>query len=251
MGIKLGYLKSENQFLVTEFDKNTQSLNKKTIDVVEIKETPLNLLLIDENLNQESLVGILEGEKKFYPILEAKSLGIDLSHFDTLSADDCADIYSKVNSRWTLNNNIKTIEEVYNTITHLRNLWFNDRNAFFEELWFLVKNNLGTQGLTIIFNDLKEPENKEKDKPSLVHSFVTGDKLPNIFEGTPRESELMASYAKDFNNSFEITELDLTKGRLVATCQIGLSPILMMAELSSFTQLQKSLMTALFSGLQD
>lgn len=250
MGIKIGYLKSENQFLVTDFDKNSQALNKKTLDVVELKETALNLLLIDESLEEELFANLLEGEKKFYPILEAKTFGIDLDTFDSFRSADFIDLYTKVQSRWTLSNNIQTIEQIYGVINYMKNLWLNDRGSFFEELWFTIKTNLGTNALTIIFNDLKEAQNKEKDKPSLIHSFVTGEKLPNIFEGAEKEAELMKSYAQDFGNAFEVTEFDPTKGRLVATSQIGLSPILIMAELSSFTQLQKSLMVALFSGLQ-
>lgn len=250
MGIKIGYLKSENQFLLTELDTNDQTLNRKTLDIVELKEAALSLLLIDEGLKDENFANLLEEEKKYYPIVEAQTVGVDLEAFESLQSTDFLNLYTKIQTRWVLNNNIQTIEQIYGTINYMRELWINDRGSFFEELWFMIKTNLGTSSLTIVFNDLKEAMNKEKDKPSLIHSMVTGEKLPNIFEGSEKETELMKSYASDFGNAFEVTEYDSSKGRLVATSQIGLSPILIMAELASFTQLQKSLMFSLFSGLQ-
>ena len=68
----------------------------------------------------------------------------------------------------------------------------NDRNAFFEELWFILKTNLATHELNIIFHDLKEPTEKQKEKGAksqLCYSFVSGKKTPQIFDGKEKEDD--------------------------------------------------------------
>src|SRR5690606_6425631 len=132
----------------------------------------LSLLLIDEGLKDENFANLLEEEKKYYPIVEAQTVGVDLEAFESLQSTDFLNLYTKIQTRWVLNNNIQTIEQIYGTINYMRELWINDRGSFFEELWFMIKTNLGTSSLTIVFNDLKEAMNKEKDKPSLIHSMV-------------------------------------------------------------------------------
>lgn len=250
MAITIGYLKSENQFLTATLNQSTQSFEKKTLDIVEIKETPLNLLIIDQALDLSGLAHTLEGEKKFYPIIQSNEAQMDLNLFDIASYQEFAGIYSKAATRWILNNNIHLIENFTSTVNHLKNLWLRDRNSFFEELWFVLKTNLATHHLTLVFNDLKEPENKDKDKPSLVQNFVTGEKIPQTFEGSGKESELMKSYQKDFGAPFDITDYSGNTGKLVATSQIDMSPILIMAEISSMNQLQSSILKGLFNGLQ-
>lgn len=253
MEIKVGYLKSKNQIALKTIDRVNKSVESILFDALDLKEHNLSALLLDDNGDVSELQTLLEEEEKFYPIISAKSLGLDWEVFEKLEADDLLDIYSKVNARWILNNNIKTIEQVYGLIKYLRNLWIQDRNAFFEELWFILKTNLATNELTLIFNDVKEPSDSQKqkgEKPKLVHSFVSGTKTPQIFDGTEKESKIMSDYEKDFHDIFTITEFDSNQGQLIATSKIDLSPILIMAKLNTFNQLQQSILIALFSGLQ-
>lgn len=173
--------------------------------------------------------------------------------FEYLNIEELLDIYSRVNARWILNNNIKTIEQIYSLISYLKDLWINDRNSFFEELWFILKTNLATHELSLIFNDLKEiPEQQKQkgEKPKLCHSFVSGLRSPQIFDGTEKENQIMSDYENDFNDVFNITEFDSNSGNLIATSKIDLSPILLMARINTFNQLQQSILIALFSGLQ-
>ena len=60
----------------------------------------------------------------------------------------------------------------------------------------------------------------------------------------------MKDYDKDFNDVFSVTEFDSDQGHLVATARIELSPLLIMAKLNTFNQLQQSILIALFTGLQ-
>ena len=119
-------------------------------------------------------------------------------------------------------------------------------------MWFFIKTNLATLELTIVFNDLKEPTEKQVekgDKPKLCHSFVKGSKLPQIFDGTEAQDKLMSEYEREFTEAFNITEYNSELGQLVFCSSIEKSPILVMAELSSFNQVQKSVLISLFSGL--
>lgn len=253
MGIKIGFVKSINQVVLKDIDKANKTTNSMICDIVELKDKDLGLLLFDEKDELDDLQSLFEDEGKYYPVAPANSLGLEKEVFEDLGADELLDVYTRVNARWILNNNIKTIEQIYSLITYLKDMWINDRNSFFEELWFILKTNLATHELTIIFNDVKEPSDKQKDKgekPKLCHSFVAGAKSPQIFDGTAKEEKIMADYDKDFNDIFSITEFDSNNGHLIATSKIDLSPILIMAKLNTFNQLQQSILIALFSGLQ-
>lgn len=251
MKLNIGFIKSEGQFLLKELDTDNSSVESKILDTVDIKESPMNLMFFGGENAPEGLQKTILDENKFYPILSADTLGLSTDSFESLSFEELSDLYAKVNARWILNNNVKTIEQVYSVITYLRDMWSSDRNAFFEELWFLIKTNLATSDLTIVFHDVKETDPEKGEKPSLIYSFAHGKKAPQIFEGGEREAAIMKEYDKDFSENFEITEFDSSKGNLVATVKIGLSPILIMAKLKTFNQLQRSILIALFSGLQD
>lgn len=253
MGIKIGFVRSSNQVILKDIDKANKTADSMIFDIVELKDKDLSMLLFDQNDELDELSSLFEDEGKYYPVAAANPLGLEKDIFEDLGADELIDVYARINARWILNNNIKTIEQVYSLITYLKDLWINDRNSFFEELWFILKTNLATHELNIIFNDVKEPSEKQKEKgekPKLVHSFVAGVKSPQIFDGTAKEDKIMADYDKDFNEIFSITEFDSNTGHLIATSKIDLSPILIMAKLNTFNQLQQSILIALFSGLQ-
>lgn len=253
MKVKIGFLKSSNQVAAKIINKSDMSMDSIVFDIVELKDHELNLLLLDKNDDVSELQNILDDESKYYPVVAGNSLGVEKDVFEYLNIEELLDIYSRVNARWILNNNIKTIEQIYSLISYLKDLWINDRNSFFEELWFILKTNLATHELSLIFNDLKEiPEQQKQkgEKPKLCHSFVSGLRSPQIFDGTEKENQIMSDYENDFNDVFNITEFDSNSGNLIATSKIDLSPILLMARINTFNQLQQSILIALFSGLQ-
>lgn len=250
MLLNIGLISSENQLTIKTVT-NT-GVESKIMDLVGLKEENLNMLLVDESLNLESFQKSLNDEHKFYPILSLDSVNMNQDSFNALNANELEVLFTKVSSRWILSNNIKTIEQVYPTISYLKNLWVQDRNSFFDEVWFLIKTNLATSELNIIFHDLKEPTQKQQekgDKPSLCYSYVQGKKVPNLFQGKEKEAKLMQEYEKEFSEVFNVTEYNAEKGQLVICSKIELSPILIMARLDDFNQLQKSILIALFTGL--
>jgi hypothetical protein len=250
MLLNIGIITSENQLTIKTV--STDSVDSKLVDLVGLKEESLQMLLIDETVNLESFQKSLNDENKFYPILNLESVNLDKDSIELLSGPDLIKLFSKVSTRWILNNNIKTIEQIYPTVSYLKNMWVQDRNSFFDEIWFLLKTNLATNELNIIFHDLKEPTQKQQekgDKPTLCYSYVQGTKIPNLFQGKEKEAMLMKEYEKEFSEVFNVTEYNADKGQLVICSKIELSPILIMAKLDSFNQLQRSILIALFTGL--
>lgn len=254
MLLRIAMVISENQMSLKELNLATNTIESKIIDTISIPEQNLNLLFLDETDDLTSLTNTIEKENKFYPIALLQSLELDKDAFEMLDAESLQALYNKVTNRWILNNNVKTIEQLYPTITYLKDMWIKDRNSFFEELWFIVKTNIASTELNIIFHDLKEPTVKQEEKgekPKLCYSYVQGEKIPNLFEGKDKEALLMKEYDGDFNDFFNITEYSKEKHQFTACAKIGLSPVLIMAKMPNFNQLQQSILIALFTGLQD
>ncbi len=254
MLLTLAIVNSDHQINLNQLDLSNMGISNKRIDSVGLVDENINTLLYDQEDELPSVLPLLEKEEKFYPIAPIQSLQMDKASLEKLDGQQMLDIYNKVSTRWILNNNMKMVEQLYPTITYLKDLWVKNRNSFFEELWFILKTNLATTHLNIVFHDLKEPTEKQVEKgekPKLCYSYVEGNKLPTLFDGKDKEAMLMKEYENEFEDFFNITEYNKERGQLVACAKIGLSPILIMAELPSFNQLQQSILISLFTGLQD
>lgn len=244
MTIKLGFLKSLNQFIYTEIQSHEQEIKTETRDLSEIADSNLDLLILDESIDLNASLNYLEREKKYYPIIEGKNIGLNYEKFESLNAKDLLHFFEKIHNRYILNNNLILIENFYKTQKHLNDLWKKDRNGFFEELWFTIKQNLPIQNLMILFNNLDE-----KDKPSLTLSYVKGEKNPEIFYADAKEKALMDHYKNHFGKVFDIAFYDKEKGELSITAEIGLSPILLIGKTRDLSSLQISLLKGIFQGI--
>lgn len=253
MQLDIGVIQSENSMNIYSINTENNEFQTKRLETQNIKDQKLDLLLFDENDQLDQLSSMIEKENQFYPISTLTALNLNKDSFGMLEGAELVSLHAKSLNRWLLNNNIQTIEQIYTSITYLKDLWIKDRNSFFEELWFLIKRNIAANDLTIIFHDLKELSKKQEEKgekPSLCYSKVTGTKIPNLKVGKEAEAHLMSEYEKEFNDFFNITEFSKEKSQFVACAKIGLSPILIMAKISQLNQLQQSILVALFSGLQ-
>lgn len=250
MDLNIGFIKSESQLNVLKLDTTTQEIESNIVDTIDIAKSNLNLLFYKNDEDIEGLKKVIDEENKFYPVLDSNSFGINYDDFSSFQSNDILELYSKVSTRWLLNNNIQTIEQIYGLITYLRDLWANDRSNFFEELWYLIKTNLGTTDLSLIFHDVTEENPEKNEKAQLKYSICKGKKSPEIFDAKESEEVVMNEYKNDFHEEFQITEYNSQKGQLVASIRIGLSPILIMAKVPQFNQLQQSVLIALFSGLK-
>lgn len=249
MDLNIGFVKSESQFHMLKLDTDAQEVSSNILDTIQIKETDLNLLFYSEGQELDGLNSTFNEENKFYPVFNADSLGIKLDEFENFQANDLLNLYSKATTRWILNNNIQTIEQLYSLVTYLKDLWQNDRNNFFEELWYILKTNLGTTELSLIFHDLIEGNEEKNEKAALKYSVCRGKKSPEIFDAKESENKIMEEYKNEFSEQFQVTEYNSNKGQFVATIRIGLSPILIMAKVPQLNQLQQSILIGLFTGL--
>ena len=251
----LGFVRSASQILIKELDWVQNKLDSRIIDVTDLPDQNIQGLYIEDNEHFSSLVSILEKEKSLYPILDAKDDQINYGTFENLSADQLRDLYSKISNRWVLGQNLNSIENFSAHISHFKSLWLKDRITYFEELWYWLKRNLGATELTIIFNDVikaeeKDENNEKKERPKLVQSIISGTKKAHFQQGGAKEKELMSHYIEKFHDVFEVTEFNSQKGQFVATAQIERSPMIFMARSTQLNQLQKSVLTGLFNGLQ-
>jgi hypothetical protein len=255
MIINVGFIVNESQMTVKSLNTDKKTMADKRIDLISLPEESIDALFYKEALlDNNNISHILDKEQKFYPLYNFESLSLSADDLEAFDYDQVFDIYQKAAARWILNNNLKSIEQAYPTLTYLKDLYIKDRNSFFEELWFILKQNLATQDLNIIFHDLKEPTEKQAEKgekPKLCYSYVQGNKLPNLFAGKDKEALIMQEYEKEFTNFFNITDFNKEKGQLIACAKIGLSPVLLMANIPSFNQLQQSVLISLFTGLQE
>jgi hypothetical protein len=255
MIISIGFVRSASQVLIKELDWAQNSLDSRLIDVTDLPDFNLQALFIHDNEHFNSMVGLLEKEKAFYPILDAKDESLEYTAFENLPAQAFKDLYLKVLNRWTMHQNFNSLENIWSITNHFRDLWKKDRLSYFEEMFYWIKRNIGAVDLTIIFNDVikseeKDENNEKKERPKLVQSLLSGTKKGNFHQGGTKEKELMQSYLDKFHDVFEITEFQATKGQFVATAQIERSPMIFMARVPQLNQLQRSLLEALFNGLQ-
>lgn len=255
MIISLGFIRSNSQIVIRELNWNQNSIESRIVDVTDLPDQNLQGLFIQDNEHYSSLVNLLEKEKAFYPIIDARAENLTLSGFEELPPQQFKDHYSKILNRWTIHQNFSSLENIWQITTHFRNLWKKDRLSFFEELWYWLKRNLGSTDLTILFNDVakteeKDENNEKKERPKLVQTLLTGTKKANYHQGSAKEKELMQTYIDKFHEVFEVTEFNSVKGQFVATAQIERSPMIFMARTAQLNQLQRTLLAALFNGLQ-
>lgn len=255
MIISLGFVRSTSQLLIKDFDWVKNSLESRLIDIVDMEDQNLSGLFVEDDDHFSSLVSILEKEKSFYPIIDARNEDLSFTSFEQMGAHAFKELALKVINRWTMIQNFNSIENAYKVITHFRELWQKDRLSFFEEFWYWMKRNLGAIDLSIIFNDVtsveeKDDNNEKKERPKLTQSIISGTKKGYFLTGGAKEKELMSSYFNQSQLSFEVTEMDSKKGQFVATAQIERSPILMMARVPNLNQLQRTTLAAILNGLE-
>lgn len=247
MDIAIGFAKSEAEVLVQQIDLINKTNTYKIIDANSAKEEALNTLISPSADWIKTME--LDQEQDLYPILESNQAGFDFEKFEQADADSLSRFYQKQVGAWVLKKNLDLIEGMFTTTNRLRSLWTGDRLAFFEDLWTLLKKNLGTTELSLLFNDIEEIQGKdETKKQKLVQSVLTGKKTPEFKKANEHEIALMGEFKN--TETFTIHTLNLDKNEFVATVMIDKSPILMMAKIPSFNEIQKALLNGIFKGLE-
>ncbi len=255
MQLTLGYVRSGSQILLKDLDWEQNQVSTRLIDATDLPDQGLQGLFVSETEHFGQLMNLLEKEKAHAPILEAGPWKLGYSDFEALPAFQFRELAEKVVGRWQAAHNFQSVEDLCAMNTHLRVLWHKDRLAFFEELWHWLKRNLGAVDLSLVFNDVVQAEAKTEEgarevRPKLTQSLLTGRRTANFVPGGGREQALMERYLDKWNEGFEVTEWDAQKGRFVATVMLEKSPIIIMGRVLAFNQMQRSLLTGLFKGLQ-
>jgi len=247
MDFTLLYTKNMQQAVIRTFKQN-ENTNSKIVDLAEAKQYPINgYIFAEDQKNEDFLIG-LENEIKFYPIRSSSEFNLSLESFEKLNYDEARKIFDKMRENWIIQNNISLMEEIFKVRNHLLGLWPNDRSGFFEELWFILKSNLGASNLKLIYNDMVKSKN-ENEKNKLIKVKVRGERYPELASCDEMDEQVLKSYEKDFGNFFDITDYNKEKGQLVICSTIKKSPVLIMANVYQLTRLQKALLSSLFEGL--
>ncbi len=250
MQFSLAYVKSNQQFILQTFSQNVENNSIKIMDLEFLKKESIQGIIVpNELLQDDTLFTTLTEECKFAPIKASEEIGLNSDSFEGLNYETAKSTYEGLVNNWTLQNNINLLDELFPVLTHLKGLFPNDRTAFFEELWFLLKTNLGAHNLKMIYNHMKKGK-KDGEKNQLIQVKIDGNRHPEPQPGDEFSSQLMSVYKNSFENIFEVADFDPHKGELVLTATINKSPVIIMANVTQFSRLQKSLIKAIFTGLQ-
>ena len=247
MDFNLLFTKNLQQGILRTF-KRYENPSSKIIEINEARTLPLQGLIFSDELKNDDFLTGLESELKFYPIRSSSEFSLSADVFEKMSYDDARIVFDKMRENWILQNNISMIEEMFKVRNHLLSLWPNDRAGFFEELWFILKTNLGATNIKLIYNDLIKAKN-DNEKNKLVKVKIIGERFPEMTSVDEMDEVVLKSYEKEFGNTFDITDYNKEKGQLVICGTIKKSPVLIMANVYQLTRLQKAIISSLFDGL--
>jgi hypothetical protein len=242
MDFTLAFTRSLEQIIVREFSEDNSG-KSKIVNLEDVKDYAVDGLIAVEQFAQG-----LENDLKFYPIRSAVEFNLSAESFEKMDYASAKNIFDKMRENWILQNNLTLIEELFKTRQHLISLWPNDRSGFFEELWFILRSNLGAKNLVFIYNDIIKSKN-EHEKNKLIKVKVRGNRFPELTTVDEMDEMVLKNYEKNFGNIFDITDYNKEKGQLVICASVKKSPILMMANISQLTRMQKAVLSSLFEGL--
>lgn len=249
MKLRIQYIRSEQQYLERTFDTEALPEKAKIFDLESLHQNPGDLVLFNKDCSDKSLVlSELDKVAKFTTIKEIEDSTLTFEQFESMTAQEAFNQFAKLKDQWCLHNNLQTIEELFSVTTHLKKLFPNDRSTFMEELWFILKRNLGFNTLKVIYNDLEKAQS-ENEKDKLVRVQIENIPNPGPVSAGAFGDQLMNHFDRHFGNAFEINSFDANKGELVALATIQKSPVIIMGNVANFTRLQKSLLKAIFTGI--
>lgn len=244
----IGILKSPHQFTQLSFSVDSEKPESEVHDIDDLSRAEIDACFYPKATLDEQGPIILGEIVKSIPVRSLEEVGLTDLDEKQVTAENIHEALKKAYGPWTLHNNISLIDELFKVIPHLNQLWPNERTTFFEELWHLLKLNLGTTELKIIFNTVQAAE-KEGQKDKLSRAMVSGTRVGHPLEGGDVESQIMEHYSQEFHKVFDVIDYNMDKGELVAAATIKKSPVLIMAKLPQLTKLQQAIVNSLFEGL--
>ena len=249
MNFSLAFIKNDQQFMLQSFNGESAESKAKHINLEDLSSHMVQAIFIPQDIvGSEEINNALEQEVNKVAILPIDEQTLSADDFDSLKMDQALPLFKKTYTPWVLKNNLSLLETIVPTSNHLKSLWPNDRTAFFEELWHVLRKVLGARTLKLAYNHMQKAQ-KEHEKNKLIRVIVEGDKNPQPVENKELGEALFKNYEGKFNDHFEIYEVS-DDNQVVCLANINSSPIIIMAETYGITPIQKSLLTALFDILQ-
>lgn len=249
MNFSLAFIKNDQQFMLQNFNTNSEDSKAKYINLEELTAHCVQAIFIPQEItDSEEISNALEQEMNKVAILPIDNQTLSAEDFDTLKKEQAIQLFQKTYTPWVLKNNLTLLEKIVPTSDHLKALWPNDRTAFFEELWHVLRKVLGARNLKLAYNHMQKAQ-KDHEKNKLIRVIVEGDKNPQPVENKELGEALFKNYEGKFNDHFEVYEVS-EDNQVVCLANINNSPIIIMAETYGITPIQKSLLTALFDILQ-
>lgn len=242
MDFILAFTRSSEQIIIRQFIEGSNGTSK-IVNLEDIKNHTIDGLIVLENGSYD-----LGNELKFFPIRFAHEFNLTPESFEKLDYSTAKSIFDKIRENWVLQNNLTLIEELFKTRQHLISLWPNDRSGFFEELWFILRSNLGAKNLVFIYNDIIKSKN-ENEKNKLIKVKVRGDRFPELVSVDEMDEMVLKNYEHNFGNIFDITDYNKEKNQVVICASVKKSPIFIMANVFQLTRMQKVILHSLFEGL--
>ncbi|MBL7664953.1 MAG: hypothetical protein JNM93_07445 [Bacteriovoracaceae bacterium] len=242
----LALQKTDLSILNIQLNPVQKNFETKTASLDNFSEDNFDALLISNENMDEQMINFLNNNKNRYPVDQVTTYSSALD-IENLDFNSLWSILDKVSTRWSLRNNLESLDNLFAIEKNLRQLWLKDRHAFCTELWQFIKYNLHATSLKLIFQGLKETA--EDAKPELQFLTVQGSKLPEIQNSSNIEAEIIKKHKKSFAPGLNVIEFNTQNNRLVLAIQIQNSPILVMAEIIKFSPLQKTLLSSLINGL--
>ena len=246
MDFSLAYVKSKKQFILKNFTPSSPAIDDKWIDWKEISDHPVQAVIFSDELgSDQEFMNEVHRESRYLAMRSNADLRISFEEFQALDYSHAQKLLRQIQGGQVLKSNLSLLEEFFDILKHLKELYPDDRMSFFEELWFIVKNNLGAKDLKFIYNDVPD-----KEKSTLVQILVEGDRHPRSVSGERYPQTIMKEYRKHVGPHFEIIEYNEEQHQLSAIATINKSPLVLMAHVLSVSRLQKALLKSLFNGLQ-
>ena len=245
MDFSLAYVKSKKQFALKNFTPSSIK-NEKWIDWKEIASHPIQAIIFSDELkSDQEFMDKIQQESHYLAVRSNTDLKLSFEQFQNLDHPRAQEILRQIQEGQVIKANLALLEELFDTLKHLKELYPDDRMSFFEELWFVLKKNLGAKDLRLVYNDIPE-----KEKNSLVQVQVEGSRHPSSTSGDKFAKILMKEYLKYLGPNFEIIEYNQEHHQLAAVASIDQSPLIIMAQVFFISPLQKALLKSLFNGLQ-
>lgn len=247
MNLSLAFVKNETQVLFHSFKEDS---NKAQIFNLEdlLEHTP-QTILVPESLSLSAEVQEkLAKTSRYAPIKILKTERMDSDAFDKLGFEEALQMTKEIYQTWSLKKNLNLVENMFEYLGQLKSLFPNDRTAFFEELWHIMRSNLAATELTMVYNHMQKAE-KEGEKNRLVRVVIQGQSKPNPSENKELGDALFKNYEGKFNHNLELYSRNDDSGEIVFLGKIKESPIIIMAKSFECTALQLAALNCLFDGL--